>query len=132
MIIAVQQPAEWSRFCAKVLTRPELASDIRFATNSARLTNRAALDAEIEPVFAGLDRQAAIARLDVAQIAWGRLTEVRDLAKQPALRRLPVLLPDGEHVSVPRPPGLSGKAMALAGIPVLGQDTVRLRSEFAQ
>ena len=131
VIIAIQQPAEWSRFCAKVLNRPELSADARFASNSARLANRAALDAEIEPVFAAMDRTEAMARLDAAQIAWGRFSEVRDLPHHAALRRIPVLLPDGKTVTVPRPPGLTDERTVRASVPVLGQDTARLRAEFA-
>jgi itaconate CoA-transferase len=131
VIIAIQQPSEWSRFCAKVLNRPELIPDSRFATNSARLAHRAALDSEIEAVFAGFDRTEAIARLNAAQIAWGRLTQVRDLAQHGALRRMKVFLPDGTRVSVPRTPGMTGDRAVRAGVPRLGQDTARLRTEFA-
>ena len=41
----------WGALC-RGLGRPELASDERFSTNVARCANRAALDAELEGVFA--------------------------------------------------------------------------------
>ena len=44
ILISVQNDREWSVFCSKVLDRPELATDPRFATNPARIANRAETD----------------------------------------------------------------------------------------
>ena len=101
VIVAIQQPSEWRRFCAEVLRRDDLFADERFATNASRVANRRALDAEIEPVFAAMDREEAIRWLNGAQIAWARFSEVRDLAHHPALRRVAVRLPNGAEVRVP-------------------------------
>src|SRR6202035_5145021 len=68
VIVAIQQPSEWRRFCAEVLRRDDLFADERFATNASRVANRRTLDAEIEPVFAGMNREEAIRRLNGAQI----------------------------------------------------------------
>ena len=40
ILISVQNDREWNVFCTKVLNRPELATDPRFATNPARIANR--------------------------------------------------------------------------------------------
>ena len=51
--LAIQNAREWTRFCADVLGRPELADDARFATNSARVAHRAdAARTSIAGVFA--------------------------------------------------------------------------------
>ena len=42
ILISIQNDREWAAFCTKVLDRPELARDPRFANNPARLANRAA------------------------------------------------------------------------------------------
>ncbi|WP_119305155.1 CaiB/BaiF CoA transferase family protein [Dongia deserti] len=131
IIVAIQQNKEWSRFCSTVLRRPDLCSDERFTTNMLRVANRAALDAEIEPIFKMMDRDEAIRRLEDAQIAWAKLTQVRDLPSHPALRRLQVALPGEKHVEVPCPAGRLPQANIVPRVPALGADTDRIRVEFA-
>ncbi len=128
IVIAIQNPAEWARLCA-ALARPDLTNDPRFADNAARVANRAALDAEIAPVFAAETRQQMIARLEAAQIAWGNVSTVADLSQHPALRRAAVTLPNGEAVAIPRPAGR--QQIAQGAVPALGQHTAAIRAEFA-
>jgi len=130
VIVAIQQPSEWRRFCAGVLRRDDLFADERFTTNAMRVANRRVLDAEIEPVFAGMDREEAIRRLNGAQIAWARFSEVRDLVHHPALRRVAVRLPNGAEVRVPRPAGRERLSREMPIIPEMGADTGRIRREF--
>ncbi|WP_349017713.1 CaiB/BaiF CoA-transferase family protein [Rhizobium sp. 32-5/1] len=130
LVVSIQQNSEWKRFCETVLRRPDLVEDERFATNSKRVANRQALDEEIEPIFAAIDRDEAIRRLDQAQNAWGRVTEVRDLPKHKALRRIQVELPNGKRVSVPKSAIRSEPFTTPPRIPGLGADTDRVRSEF--
>jgi crotonobetainyl-CoA:carnitine CoA-transferase CaiB-like acyl-CoA transferase len=131
VVISIQQNSEWSRFCSQVLERPELFSDMRFTSNSSRVANRTALDAEIEPIFASMDCEEAIRRLEAAQIAWGRLTEACDLPQHPALRHMKVALPTGETIIVPRPSGWDGRRSGLPKVPALGADTDKIRAEFS-
>lgn len=130
VVVAIQQGDEWRRFCTKVLGRDDLVADGRFATNSRRVANRAALDAEIEPVFAAIDRAEAIRRLDEARIAWARVNAVSDLPQHKALRRVEVALPGGGTVRVPKPALRAGFDKPPA-IPANGADTERIRAEFA-
>jgi itaconate CoA-transferase len=130
VIVAIQQASEWKRFCVEVLQRAELVADKRFENNARRVTNRDALDAELEPVFAAMDREEAIDRLNKAQIAWSRLTEVRDLGAHPALRRVPVKLPGGEEILVPRPAGRDRFLGPPPPVPAMGADTDQIRREF--
>lgn len=130
VIVAIQSNAEWQRFCLKVLARPDLFGNPDFASNALRVANRAALDDEIEPFFLDLHRTDAIVRLEAAQIAWSRLTEVRDLGAHPALRRMPVTLPDGSVVNLPRPAGRIAPRQDMA-VPAPGAQTDLIRSEFS-
>lgn len=132
VIVAIQQASEWSRFCSEVLQRRDLFADERFATNAWRVANREALDAEIEPIFAALDREEAIRRLNASQIAWGKLTEVRELGAHAALRRMPVRLPNGSEILVPCPAGRSQPSGERPSIPAMGAHTSRIRMEFAR
>jgi itaconate CoA-transferase len=130
VVVAIQQKDEWKRFCTAVLHRPDLIADERFATNPSRVANRQALDLEIEPIFAAIDSTETIRRLDAAQIAWGRLTEVPDLPRHKALRCIEVALPDGKRVKVPAPAGRAQGLGTIPRVPALGADTDRLRAEF--
>lgn len=129
VMIAVQNRAEWLRFCEDVLRVPDLARDPRFATNPDRLANRMALDRVIAPVVSRLTAADLIARLDAGKVAWGRLSTVADLSGHPALRRLSVPLPNGAVVTMPRPAG-RGADFGSGAVPDLGAATVRLRAEF--
>src|SRR5690606_23709424 len=51
IFVSVLRPAEWTALCA-ALDRADLETDPRFADNRSRCANRAALDAELAPVFA--------------------------------------------------------------------------------
>ena len=131
IVIDIQQPSKWKRFCQSVAQRPDLADDMRFSTNPARVANRAALDAEIETIFASMNSVEAIRRLDAAQNAWGRVTGVRDLPDHKALRRIEVALPNGKTVTVPKPSIRSAPFATPPKVPALGADTGRLRAEFS-
>lgn len=132
VVVAVQNGAEWLRFCEVVLRRSDLATDARFADNAARVANRNLLDAEIEPIFAAMDRAEALERLNNGRIAWGGLSEVRDLPAHPALRRVDVRLPNGEVVGVPQRPGSDGTEREAQAIPALGAHTDKIRAEFSE
>jgi itaconate CoA-transferase len=131
VMVAVQNNGEWLRFCDVVLQTPALASDPRFVTNPDRLENRAALDMEIAARVAPLTVAEMIARLEAGQIAWGRLSTVRDLSTHPALRRVEVRLPDGTTVSMPRPPARTD-GFTSGAVPGVGTATARLRDEFSR
>jgi len=131
ILLAVQNAAEWARFCAEVLGDAALAADARFATNPDRVANRGELDRRIEARFAELDREAAVARLEAAGIAYGRLATLADLARHPQRRDLPLATPAGE-VSILAPPVMGeGAVEALGPVPALGAHDAAIRREFA-
>jgi itaconate CoA-transferase len=129
VIVAIQQPAEWRRFCSGVLERADLADDPRFATNPARVNNRLDLADIIGAVFAGLTCAEAIARLEAHAIAWGKVSTVPDVAAHPALRRFAVPLSGAGSVEMPRPAGR--EHFEPGAVPQLGEHTARIRAEFA-
>jgi len=131
LLIAIQNEREFARLCADVLARPDIAKDDRFATNVARCANRAALDAIIAGVFTSMPREALIARLKTAQIAFGAVNDVAGLARHPALRRTEVATPSGPARLVAPPPVVDGKTPALRPVPGIGQHSEAIRREFA-
>ena len=83
--LGIQNEREWQRFCQDVLGTPGLADDSRFATNSARVEHRAALEAAIGEVFGKLTVPEIVTRLDNADIAHARLNTVEEFAAHPQL-----------------------------------------------
>lgn len=70
VIIAVGNDTQFARF-ADWLQRPDLADDIRFSTNPARLANRAALTATVQDRLADLTTDAVIAGLEAIKVPAG-------------------------------------------------------------
>ena len=131
IVISIQNEREWVRFCAAVLDEPALATDPRFATMTARVANRAALDARVGETFATMDRAVAAQRLSAAAIAYGMLNSVADFASHPALRRVPVDTPNGSIDLVAPPVRVDEAAAAPGPVPALGEHTQAIREEFA-
>ena len=128
IVISVQDPAHWRRFCAGVLRDAALAGDPRFASNPARVENRVALDAIIAPVFAAGTVKEMIARLDAAGLAWGRVSGIADLSRHPALRRQTVRA--GERTFEAVAPPVPVVFDAPPALPELGEHTEAIRREF--
>ena len=57
VVLAVQNDHEWRRFCEKVIERPEMADDPRYAHNEDRLANRSELEAAVEESLAPIQRR---------------------------------------------------------------------------
>lgn len=131
VLFSIQNETEWEAFCARVLERPAIATDPRFATNGKRVENRAALDAVIAAVFGVLDREAVIRRLEAARIAYGRVSTLDDLARHPQLRTARVETPAGP-VEILAPGALAnGVSARLRPVPALDAHGAALRAEFA-
>ena len=79
VIFGLQNEREWVAFCAKVLERPELATDPRFCDNSARREHATEMTELIETYFADMTSVEVVKKLDAAGIANGRLNEPPDV-----------------------------------------------------
>jgi itaconate CoA-transferase len=131
VLLAIQNPREWTRFCLEVLEDPALATDPRFADNIARVSHRQSLDAAITARLSSYDRPSLIAALERASLAFGMLNTVADLAAHPHLRRAAIDTAGGV-VTAPSPPAISdGETLDLGPVPTLGQHTEELRREFS-
>ena len=113
------------------MDEPDLPKRAGFESNNARVANRDVADAYIAAGFARLTRQAAAAKLKAANIAFGFVNEVADLAVHPALRRITVESSAGP-VSLAAPPVLlSDGERALGPVPDVGAQSAAIRAEFA-
>jgi crotonobetainyl-CoA:carnitine CoA-transferase CaiB-like acyl-CoA transferase len=127
IFIVVQNQREWVQLCRDGLGQPELADDPRYRDNMRRVENRAALGAAIEAVFSRYPRVELARRLEAAGIACGRINDVADLARHPALVRTQVTSA-GQRVSFPRRVGDS--AADARAVPALDQHGAAVRAEF--
>jgi itaconate CoA-transferase len=130
ILISIQNDREWVALCTKVLGRPELGTDARFASSPSRLAHRAETDGVVAECFAHLDVDSLSRRLAAAEIAFARVNEVADVLQHPHLRRVSVETPSGS-IRLPAPAArVDGAASAFAAVPALGAHTEAVRREF--
>ncbi len=131
VVISIQNEREWVRLCAEVFQRPEMAGDPRFSDNPARVANRAALDREIAAALAPLTRDGMIERLRAAEIAYGAVNSIADLAAHPQLRRVEIETPGGALEVIAPPARSSDGPASFAPVPALDQHGAAIRREFS-
>lgn len=134
VFLSIQNPREWVAFCEKVLEQPELADDGRFATNTARNANRAAVDAAVDEVFSRLTVDEVEARLDEAGIANARVNDMPGLWAHPQLaargRWVDVDTPVGPMPAL-LPPGIpAGMAPRMDPVPAIGAHNAAIMEEL--
>ena len=131
VLISIQNEREWANLCADVLGDPAIASRPGFDSNTARVSNRPAVDARVALGLGAMTRAEAAERLTGARIAYGFVNEVADLVSHPALRRIAVATPGGAAL-IPAPaPIRDGVTPALGGVPAIGAHSDAIRAEFA-
>jgi benzylsuccinate CoA-transferase BbsF subunit len=84
-VISVRDETEWRAFC-RVIGRPELADDARFATLAARLSNRAELDAIVQQWTGTRSAEEVMTKLQSVAVPAGVVQTGADLLKDPQLR----------------------------------------------
>ena len=131
VLISIQNEREWARFCDVVLGAPDLAAADGFASNNARVANRAAVDLRIGAALVRLSREEAAAQLNAAGTAYGFVTTLADLATHPALVRTDVDTPAGPARIVAPPVLIDGRVRSLGPVPAIGEHSARIREEFA-
>jgi len=95
ILISIQNEREWKKLCAEVLKQPDLPDDPRLANITERVRNRALTDKIVADSFAALTRDELVRRLDDADVAFGEVNTMADLAVHPHLRRIEVDTPKG-------------------------------------
>jgi crotonobetainyl-CoA:carnitine CoA-transferase CaiB-like acyl-CoA transferase len=91
IVVAVGNDAQFRGLC-EALGHAALASDPRYAGNGERVRNRAQLERELEPVFAALRRDDALARLQAARVPAGPINTVPEALADPNTRERGMML----------------------------------------
>lgn len=130
VMLGLQNEREWAAFCQTVLRQESLAKDPLYASNSLRHLNRESLKVIIEKVFADLDKEEVIARLEEAGIANASVNDMQGVWQHQQLKarerwtsvnspvgELPALLPPGKN---------NAFEYRMDAIPALGEHTATI------
>jgi crotonobetainyl-CoA:carnitine CoA-transferase CaiB-like acyl-CoA transferase len=120
--VAVLRDEHWRNFC-RATGRDDLAAEPRFTSNSARLQNREALEAELIPMFRSRPFDEWVQVLAANDVLAAPVTELSDIAADPDLfGSLPLAaLPAGAL-------GPAAQAIALSisfGTPILDEEEIK-------
>ena len=131
--LGLQNEREWTRFCADVIGRPDMATDARFSSNPRRVEHRDELDAAITDAFGRLTADQVVERLDAAQIANARMNTVQELIAHPQLasrgRWREVDSPAGPVRMLKPPFNFDGIEDRMGRIPSVGEHTDAILAE---
>jgi itaconate CoA-transferase len=134
VLLGLQNEREWVAFCRDVLQRPEVATDLRFDTNTKRSDNRGQLKALIEEIFRPLTAAQVIERLDAAGIGNASVNQIADVWKHPQLaarrRWVEVGSPAGPIPALKPPADSDSFDCRMDPIPALGEHTDAILAEL--
>ena len=134
VFLGLQNEREWAVLCEKILSRPDLVADDRFATNPDRVAHDDELTPIIEEALAAIPAGGLAAALDEAGIANARLRTPAEFAAHPQLRARDrwreVDTPGGPIRALLPPVSVPGREAVMGGVPGLGQHTEAIRAEL--
>lgn len=81
--LAVASASDWEIFCRKVIEKPELLSDPRFATVEDRRKNRGLLEESIERIFLEKDHRYWLEQLKKAELPHGIVRGIAQVLAHP-------------------------------------------------
>ncbi|MBH0779767.1 CoA transferase [Nocardia sp. NEAU-351] len=134
VVLGTTNDAEWQRLSKILLGRPDLAADLRYASNPQRCEHRPTLDAHIGAWTRTLDLAEICARADAAGIGNAEFHRVREVVDHPQL------VERGRWREVDSPVGPvrsllpafigAGWPDLLNPVPGLGEHTAAIRAEL--
>src|ERR1700758_791516 len=105
VLISIQSDREWVILARDVMNDAALAADPDFATVVERVKRRAETDGRVAKSFGAMSVDELTAKLQRADIAFGRVNDPESLRHHPHLRRITIGSPTGS-VSSPAPAAL--------------------------
>jgi itaconate CoA-transferase len=134
VFLGLQSEREWAVLCEKILHRPDLIADTRFATNSDRVAHDDQLTPIIETALEAMPADRLTWLLDEAGIASARLRTPREFGEHPQLRARDrwreVDTPGGPVRALLPPVTVPGREAAMGAVPALGQHTAAILAEL--
>jgi itaconate CoA-transferase len=131
ILLSIQNEREWLNFCREVMGDTAMASDVRYATMSARIAHRTDLDETIASTFAQHSTAELAALLKQAGIAFGMLNTIDGLINHPQLRTVSYDTPEGEVSVIAPAVETDAQERPFGRVPQIGEHTDRLKAEFA-
>ena len=132
--LAVASAADWEVFCRKVIEKPELLEDSRFATVEGRRRNRGELEEMIEKLFLEKDHKHWLERLKNAELPYGIVRGIAQVLAHPqvAARKLirEAASPVGEVPVIANALKMSASEARYDRIPGLGEDSEAILREL--
>ena len=132
--LAVASAADWQVFCRKVIDKPELLEDPRFATVEGRRRNRGELEETIEKLFLEKDHKHWLERLKNAELPYGIVRGIAQVLAHPqvAARKLirQAASPVGEVPVIANALKMSASEARYDRIPGLGEDSEAILREL--
>jgi crotonobetainyl-CoA:carnitine CoA-transferase CaiB-like acyl-CoA transferase len=128
-VIAAGTDRQFSRLAA-LLGHPEWAEDPRYRTNTARLQNRAAIEAAIGAILRREPRGAWLARLRQAGVPAGPVAGPLEALRSETARALGAVVDSGGVSFVASPIHVAGHVPPVSFPPALDADGEKLRREF--
>jgi itaconate CoA-transferase len=132
VFLGLQNEREWAVLCERVLHRPDLVTDERFASNPDRVAHDGELTAIIEDALVSMTPDEAVALLDEVGLASARLRTPAEFAAHPQLaaRWREVDTPAGPIRALLPPVTVPGREAAMGAVPALGQHTDSVLAQF--
>jgi crotonobetainyl-CoA:carnitine CoA-transferase CaiB-like acyl-CoA transferase len=134
VFLGLQNDREWAVLCTKVLGRPDLVTDPRFATNPDRVAHDGELTPLIEAALGTMTPDEVVTLLDEAGIASARLRTPAEFAAHPQLaardRWREVDTAAGPVRALLPPVTVPGREAAMGAVPAPGQHTESVLAEF--
>jgi itaconate CoA-transferase len=134
LLLAVQNDREWRALCRVALGDETIATEERFASNSARVEHRGALNELITSKLGQLTTAAAVQLLDRAGVATARISDVAGFLAHPVLagrnRWRTVRVPGGTIEALCPPIDIAGLQPIMGAVPALGEHTESILAEL--
>jgi itaconate CoA-transferase len=124
--LAVASPSDWEIFCRKVIERPDLLKDSRFATVESRRKNRAELEEMIEKIFLERDHNHWLDQLKKAELPYGEVRGIAQVLAHPQVAARKLIReadsPVGKVPVIANALKMSDSEARYDRIPALGED----------
>ena len=132
--LAVASVSDWETFCRKVIEKPELLADPRFATVEGRCKNRAVLEEWIENIFLEKDHNHWLGRLKNADLPHGQVRGIAQVLAHPQVVARKLIReaesPVGKVPVIANAVQMSDSPARYDRIPALGEDSEAILHEL--